>query len=76
MKFVKRVSLNPQMSPGGSRCPEIWEVDTGDFVVIGEDITQRVKNTIPSNIILGEEERIILLPRKVLQSVESNILDK
>ena len=64
------------MSPGGSRCPEIWEVDTDDFVVIGEDITQRVKNTIPADIILGEEERIILLPRKVLQSVKSNIPDE
>ena len=76
MKFVKRVSLNPQMSPGGSRCPEIWEVDTGDFVVVGEDITQRVKDTIPSDIILGEEEKIILLPRKVLQSVKSKIPDE
>jgi hypothetical protein len=77
MKFIKRLSLDPRrlgsLSPGGNRCPGIWELDTGNFAVIGEDITKKVKKELPSEIMLGQEERIILLPREVLQSAKPNI---
>jgi hypothetical protein len=76
LKFKKRLSETPKYaldSPGGVRCPEIWELESGDIAVIGKDITSRVKNTLPSEVVLGKEERIILIPRKVLESVKRNI---
>jgi hypothetical protein len=76
MKFLRRLSLSPgelaiarRTSPGGNRCPAIWELDTGDIAVVGDDITDKVKNVIPSEVNLGTNERIIVIPREVLKSV-------
>jgi hypothetical protein len=74
LKFVKRLSDAPDYdSPGGNRCPEVWELASGDFAVIGQDITAQAKNSLPKEVIVGSEEKIVLLPRKVLQSSKANI---
>lgn len=41
--FIRRLGLDPhangQMSRGLCGCPDILEMDNGDFAIIGEDIT-------------------------------------
>ncbi len=41
--FAKRIGPDPHAngakSVGGDGCPDIWELDNGDFAVIGIDIT-------------------------------------
>jgi len=55
-------------SRGGSRCPDIWETDTGDYVIIGDDITDTVKQVLPSDADVSGTERAVLIPRDVLLS--------
>jgi len=76
VKFVRRVTEPVQRlldSPGGSRCPEVWEMDSGDFAVIGADITDEAKKILPPEVELGIEERIVMIPRAVLNSLKPNI---
>ncbi len=71
--FKKRLSDPIRMSRGGNRCPDIWELEDGNIIVIGEDITDKVENHLPSDVLLGAEERIVLIPRHVLVSTKKRI---
>lgn len=71
-RFLRRLSAPPEISQRG-RCPDLWELTTGDFAVIGRDITSEVSSNLPPDVILGVEERIVVLPREVLRSAKANI---
>ncbi len=77
MKLIKRLSDIPEgltsFSRGGKRCPDIWETDTGDYVIIGEDVTNVVKENLPENADLSNTEQAVLIPRSVLQSAKKRI---
>jgi hypothetical protein len=47
-------------------CPDIFELDTGDFAFIGRDITKDMICHLPPGASCGPDERIILIPRKSL----------
>jgi len=57
-------------------CPDLWEMDTGDFVAIGKDVTGIVGDDLPPDNVISEGERAILIPRKILVSAKSNIPNK
>jgi len=77
MQLLRRISTDVKElnldSPGGNRCPEVWELDSGDFAVIGSDITEKAKNMLPKESILSDDERIVLVPKEVLRSAKPNI---
>jgi hypothetical protein len=54
-------------------CPDIWELDTGDFAVIGKDITEVSAAHLPPTASCGPDERIICIPRKTLVLAKSDI---
>lgn len=47
-------------------CPDIFELESGDFAVIGRDVTDTAKTRLPGDAGCGPDERIVVLPRKVL----------
>ncbi len=47
-------------------CPDIWELDSGDFAIIGIDITEKAKPHLPPTATCGPDERIVFLPRQTL----------
>ena len=57
-------------------CPDIWELDDGDFAVIGADITDVAKTKLPPTAGCGPDERIIRIPRKTLVLAKSDIPDQ
>ena len=57
-------------------CPDIFELDSGDFAVIGIDITEKAKSHLPTTATCGPDERIVLLPRTTLVLAKSDIPDK
>jgi hypothetical protein len=69
MNFVKRLGPDPHV--GGARthaclgCPDLWELDDGDFAVIGTDITL-FSNHLPPSASCGPDERIVKIPRRTL----------
>ncbi|MGE3311310.1 MAG: hypothetical protein AB7O66_15190 [Limisphaerales bacterium] len=60
---------------GGHRCPDILELDAGDFAVIGIDITESAIDKLPAGSGCGPGERIVRIPRTVLTQAKSNIPD-
>jgi hypothetical protein len=67
--FLRR--LGPDPHAGGAQtialrgCPDIFELESGDFAVIGSDITELSKH-LPSSASCGPDERMVRIPRKTL----------
>jgi hypothetical protein len=61
---------------GCKDCPDIWELESGDFAIIGMDITIDAKATLPASAGCGPDERVILLPRKLLINAKRDIPDR
>jgi hypothetical protein len=57
-------------------CPDILELDGGDFAVIGSDITADAAGKLPSSVSCGPDERIIRIPRRTLVLAKPDIPDK
>ncbi|MCX8074878.1 MAG: hypothetical protein N2749_04750 [Clostridia bacterium] len=60
-------------SSGKSSCPDILEIDTGDFIIIGTDVTEKMKNSLPQDASCADYEKIVLIPRKLLLSAKEDI---
>lgn len=76
MKLVRRVSDPPERtkkSRGGTRCPDIWETDSGDYVMIGEDVTDKIKSSLPEDTQFSNSERAVLIPKVVLDSARKRL---
>jgi hypothetical protein len=73
MTFVKRIGPGPhQYCANTVGCPDIWELDDGDFAVIGVDITAAAE-MLPPTAGCGPDERIVRIPRKTLVFAKSDI---
>jgi hypothetical protein len=69
MRLIRRISDPPVFgSRGGNRCPDIWETDAGDIVIIGDDVTDAVKKVLPADADLSTLERAVRIPKSVLAS--------
>lgn len=64
----RRLGPSPVTSlcQGGRSCPDIFELTTGDFAIIGLDITATAKSWLPSDAGCSPIERIVSVPRKLL----------
>ena len=75
--FVRRLGPNPHAN--GARtvalagCPDILELDNGDFAVIGIDITDKARGLLPPTVSCGPDERIVAIPRPTLVLAKSDI---
>ena len=71
MRLIRRISDVPpglDGSRGGGRCPDIWETDAGDYVVIGEDVTDEVRKALPANADVSPNEKVVVIAKDVLLS--------
>lgn len=75
--FRKRLGPNPHA--GGRKtsalegCPDIFELETGDFAIIGSDITDQAREKLPQDASCGADERIVRIPRETLILAKSDI---
>jgi hypothetical protein len=75
LKFKKRMGQDPHTLPevianGGkssalSGCPDVWELNNGDFAVIGIRKTSELIGNLPETAGCGPDEEIVLVPREV-----------
>ena len=56
-------------------CPDVFELETGDFAIIGQDITDAAAVCLPSGSGCGPGEKIIRIPRNILVSAKRDIPD-
>lgn len=66
--------LNGAQTPGCYGCPDIWEIENGDFAVIGADITNLTPQ-LPPSANCGPDERMVWIPRKMLLLAKKDIPD-
>lgn len=58
---------------GGHACPAILEMESGDFAVIGKDITDDAREKLLPGSGCGPGERIVRVPRQTFVNVQSEI---
>lgn len=77
--FARRLGPDPhangQQTPGLSGCPDILELQDGDFAIIGADITDSAGANLPAGVSCGLDERIVRIPRRTLVAAKSDIPD-
>lgn len=75
--FLRRLGPDPHangaQTTSGSGCPDILELEGGDFAVIGVDITDISQGRLPATVSCGPDERIVKIPRKTLVSAKPDI---
>lgn len=73
--FLRRLgpSLGKSLCSGGHSCPDIFELKSGDFAVIGTDITDEAISALPSDAGCGPGERIVKVPRQILVLARADI---
>lgn len=72
--FLRRLGRAPQRCSGSSGCPDIWELNNGDFAIIGADITN-LAGELPPSAGCAPDERIVRIPRKILIHAKRDIPD-
>jgi hypothetical protein len=75
--FLRRLGPDPHTNGAQTialnGCPDIFELQTGDFAIIGIDITQSSAKNLPPGAGCGPDERIVLVPRKTLVLAKADI---
>jgi hypothetical protein len=78
--FLRRIGPDPHANGAQTialrGCPDILELESGDFAIIGADITEISARHLPLNASCGPDERIIRIPRKTLVLAKSDIPDQ
>ena len=81
MNFLRRIGPDPHeggfKTPACDGCPDILELDNGDFAIIGMDITAAARNRISAvpGASCGRDETIIRVPRRTLVLAKRDIPD-
>ena len=78
--FLRRLGPNPHANGALTYalrgCPDILELENGDFAIIGSDITTDATGKLPPTVSCGPDERIIRIPRSTLVLAKPDIPDK
>ena len=76
--FVRRIGPTEnhavQNCYGCFGCPDIWEMEDGDFAVIGTDITEHA-GKLPPTAGCAPNERMVRIPRRLLIHAKAHIPD-
>jgi hypothetical protein len=77
--FKQRIGLDPHRdnhaTSAADGCPDIWELESGDFAVIGISKTLELRPLLPSSAGCGPDESIVVVPRALLLHAKSYIPD-
>ena len=78
-RFLRRLGPDPHLAgdtPGVSGCPDLWELATGDFAVIGIRRTNELAPHLPATASCGPDEEIVLVPRRILVAAKMGIPER
>ncbi|HEV2694774.1 MAG TPA: hypothetical protein VG347_17900 [Verrucomicrobiae bacterium] len=75
--FLRRLGPDPHangaQTVGCRGCPDIFELESGDFAIIGIDITAAATPNLPATAGCGPDERIVFIPRNLLVKAKTDI---
>ncbi|QBI56482.1 hypothetical protein [Streptomonospora litoralis] len=72
---VGRAPLSLGVDTAGPDCPDIWELDNGDFAVIGREATDAYRDRLPPGVSMSDDERLVVIPRSILTAAKPDIPD-
>ena len=76
---LRRIGPDPHANglatPACHGCPDVFELEDGDFAVIGIDFTDEVIPHLPPSAGCGPDERIVRVPRRILVGAKVDIPD-
>lgn len=76
MEIIKRLGIGGGGdSSGRNSCPDILELDTGDYIVVGTDVTDVMKDNLSLGAKCAEYEKIVKIPRYILTSAKKDIME-
>jgi hypothetical protein len=79
IEFRRRIGPDPhangRKAVALNNCPDIFELESGDFAIIGIDIADSVKQKLPATAGCGPDERIVFIPRNLLIEAKQDIPD-
>ena len=76
MNIIRRLGTAPAQRNQGcavTNCPDLFELDNGDFAVIGFENTDQLTSKLPADAGCGPGERIVVIPRQVLIQARRHI---
>ena len=77
--FLRRLGPDPHANGAKtaalSGCPDILELENGDFAIIGTDITAAAKERMFLTANCGPDERVVRIPRATLLAARVDIPD-
>jgi hypothetical protein len=75
--FLRRIGPDPhsngQRTASLRGCPDILELENGDFAVIGVDITEAAQASMFPTAGCGPDERVVRIPRRTLVLAKADI---
>ncbi|MFD9816477.1 hypothetical protein [Streptomyces sp. NPDC059080] len=74
--FKRRMGKSPQelgTTTDNPDCPDIWELENGDVAVIGRDLTDSLGKRLPAGVSVGEDERLVVIPRSMMVAAKPDI---
>jgi hypothetical protein len=71
----RRLGPGPEtrLCAGSGGCPDLFELEDGDFAIIGQDITAKAQAELPPDAGCAPDERIIRIPRRLLVDARADI---
>jgi hypothetical protein len=76
--ILRRLGKSPReigITDDKDGCPDIWELDNGDFAVIGADLSGIYAGCLPEGAVIGHGEKLVVIPRVTLMSAKPDIPD-
>lgn len=77
--ILRRLGPDPHaggaLSKGAQGCPDMFELASGEFAIIGRDATDQLIPALPASANCGPDERIVVIPRKTLVLAKRDIPD-
>lgn len=74
--FIRRLGPDPHANGASTEClrgcPDIFEMEDGDFAIIGKDITEFAEK-LPPSASCGPDERMVRVPRRILVGAKQDI---
>jgi hypothetical protein len=65
-----------QLTPALAKCRDVFELESGDFAIVGTDITHAALPGLPPDASWGPDERIVLGPQRILIGAQPDIPDR
>lgn len=76
--FLRRLGKSAHelgQTSGDGSCPDIWELNNGDVVVIGTDLTASYEDRLPDGVSIDPGERLVVIPRATILAAKADIPD-